>query len=128
MADTSSFVGVSGALLTRAATPDQRDLQVHKLMAARRAVHKARQLADMAAEARARAAVVDAAKHALGERGAPWWSDGAPDFNRHMVANTPYAPWYAALPAANAGSAAIGTAGGPSRGRSRRISRSWYAS
>jgi len=43
---------------------------------------------------------VDAAKHALGERGPVWWTDGAPDFNRRLVANTPYAAWYAALPPA----------------------------
>ncbi len=42
---------------------------------------------------------VDAAKHALGERGAVWWTDGAPDWNRHMARNTPYADWFAALPA-----------------------------
>jgi hypothetical protein len=23
-----------------------------------------------------------------------WWSDGAPDFNRHLAVNTPYAAWY----------------------------------
>ena len=39
---------------------------------------------------------VDATKHALGERGVPWWTDGAPDYNRHMAKNTPYAAWYAA--------------------------------
>ena len=39
---------------------------------------------------------VDVAKVALGERGPPWWTDGAPDFNRHMAKNTPYAEWYAA--------------------------------
>jgi hypothetical protein len=26
-----------------------------------------------------------------------WWTDGAPDFNRRLVANTPYENWYAAL-------------------------------
>ena len=30
------------------------------------------------------------AKVALGERGPVWWNDGAPDYNRHLVANTPY--------------------------------------
>ncbi|RXE16744.1 hypothetical protein DB804_02370, partial [Xanthomonas perforans] len=38
----------------------------------------------------------DAAKVALGERGAVWWTDGAKDFNRHLVKNTPYAAWFAA--------------------------------
>ena len=40
---------------------------------------------------------VDVAKHALGERGPPWWSDGAPDLNRRLVKNTPYARWFAEL-------------------------------
>ena len=40
---------------------------------------------------------VDAAKRALGERGDPWWTDGAPDYNRKMARNTPYADWAAAL-------------------------------
>ena len=34
----------------------------------------------------------------LGERGPVWWTDGAPDYNRRMVANTPYSDWFAALP------------------------------
>jgi hypothetical protein len=33
-------------------------------------------------------------KRALGERGPVWWNDGSPDFNRHLVKNTPYAPWF----------------------------------
>jgi hypothetical protein len=37
---------------------------------------------------------VDAAKRALGERGAPWWEDGAPDYNRKLAVNTPYAAWF----------------------------------
>ncbi len=41
---------------------------------------------------------VDAAKVALGERGAVWWNDGAADLNRRLVRNTPYAAWFAGLP------------------------------
>ena len=40
---------------------------------------------------------VDAAKPALGERGPVWWTDGAPDWNRHLAKNTPYASWWASL-------------------------------
>ena len=29
----------------------------------------------------------------LGERGPVWWTDGAPDFNRKLARNTPYARW-----------------------------------
>lgn len=74
--------------------PAARAASVSDLMSARRAVRAAR--ADPEARAAARAAV-DAAKHALGERGPPWWTDGAPDYNRHMARNTPYADWYAGL-------------------------------
>jgi hypothetical protein len=63
------------------------------LMRARRAVGSARRDSDMDALREARAAV-DAAKTALGERGPVWWTDGAPDFNRHMARTTPYADWY----------------------------------
>ena len=63
-------------------------------MAARRAVRDAGP--DQAAETAARAAV-HAAKVALGERGPVWWADGAPDYNRHLAKNTPYAQWAAAL-------------------------------
>ena len=38
---------------------------------------------------------VQAAKVALGERGPVWWRDGAPDYNRKLARNTPYAEWAA---------------------------------
>lgn len=40
---------------------------------------------------------VERAKRALGERGPVWWTDGAPDYNRRMAPNTPYAEWFAHL-------------------------------
>ena len=76
--------------------PQARQREVDRLMAARRAVRAALKAGDAQALARARAAV-QAAKVALGERGAVWWDDGAPDFNRRMVANSPYARWYEEL-------------------------------
>jgi len=79
--------------------PERRELLVKQLMAARREVGAARKTGDKQREHAARAAV-DQAKHGLGERGPVWWSDGAPDLNRHMVKNTPYAHWYAELPPA----------------------------
>ncbi len=60
-------------------------------MDARRAVRDAKGDAPKLEQARAR---VDAAKSALGERGPVWWDDGAPDYNRHMAENTPYAEWW----------------------------------
>ena len=70
----------------------ERKRHVDALMAARRAVRDAKD--DPAAMSQARAAV-QAAKVALGERGAAWWTDGAPDYNRKLAKNTPYAGWAA---------------------------------
>lgn len=66
-------------------------------MDARRAVGAALRDHDLAALALARRAV-HAAKVALGERGPAWWTDDTPDWNRRLVAETPYADWYATLP------------------------------
>lgn len=65
-------------------------------MAARRAVGTAKRASDEPAEKAAHAAV-DQAKWALGERGPVWWDDGAPDLNRRMARNTPYADWFATI-------------------------------
>ena len=71
--------------------PERREVLVRELMAARRAVRDARGAPERLAQARA---AVDSAKVALGERGAPWWTDDAPDFNRKMARSTPYAAWF----------------------------------
>jgi hypothetical protein len=52
--------------------------------------------ADGLRDARSR---VNFAKQALGERDAVWWTDGAPDFNRKFVKNTPYAAGFDGLSA-----------------------------
>lgn len=72
---------------------DDRERLVGQLMNARRAVAAAKMGDDKIAMRNARTAV-DQAKRALGERGPMWWDDGAPDYNRHMARNTPYADWY----------------------------------
>lgn len=74
--------------------PERRQSLVEALMAARRAVREALGSKDGEALAAARAQV-QAAKLGLGERGPVWWDDGAPDLNRHMARNTPYAAWAA---------------------------------
>ena len=93
------YIVVRGRLW-RATNPalakDERAALVDTLMTARRAVGQARRAGDRAAEDSAHSAV-NAAKVALGERGPPWWRDDAPDRNRQMAKNTPYADWYAAL-------------------------------
>ncbi|MBK1659876.1 hypothetical protein [Paracraurococcus ruber] len=86
--------------LWRCANPNLADAQrtrlIAALMAARRSKQQAMRAGDDAAREAARAQV-DAAKIALGERGPVWWDDGAPDFNRHLARNSPYAAWFAAL-------------------------------
>jgi hypothetical protein len=62
-------------------------------MEARREIKAAARTHDQKRLADARSAV-NAAKVALGERGPVWWTDGAKDFNLHLVKNTPYASWY----------------------------------
>jgi hypothetical protein len=64
---------------------------VKELMSARRAVRNAKGHPSDLADARRR---VNEAKVALGERGPVWWTDGAPDFNWHLVKNTPFAAWF----------------------------------
>jgi hypothetical protein len=90
------YIVVNGRLW-RAANPnlpeDVRQALVDRLMDARRAVKAALASGDAPALAAARAAV-QAAKEGLGERGPLWWTDGAPDLNRRLVANTPYAGWW----------------------------------
>jgi hypothetical protein len=86
--------------LWRAANPNLREsvrkALVAELMDARRAIKTADKGSPEMRAARKR---VDAAKVALGERGAPWWNDGTPDLNRRLVKNTPYRDWSASIEA-----------------------------
>jgi hypothetical protein len=71
------------------------DAHVHEqlvavLMNAKRAIREATNSQERIS-ARLRA---DAAKRALGERGEVWWKDGAPDYNRQLAVDTPYASWF----------------------------------
>ena len=94
MGATSWCEGACGARPIQHLRADVRDALVKQLMDARRALRGER------AEAERRAArdEVDRVKQALGERGAVWWTDGAPDFNRKLVKNTPYREWFEQLP------------------------------
>ena len=89
------YIVVDG-IMWRATRPDldaaQEKALVGDLMDARRA-GKAADTDKATAEARER---VDIAKRAFGERGPVWWTDGAPDYNRRAIANTPYADWWKA--------------------------------
>ena len=91
---------VVGVTLWRCTNPTldaaTRERLTKRLMDARRAVGSAKRAGDDEAMRAARRRV-NAAKIALGERGPVWWTDGAPDVNRHKVTNTPYAAWFASL-------------------------------
>ena len=78
--------------------PQKRERLVKELMRARRDVKAAKDADDLAAEQEAHQSV-DEAKRALGERGPVWWSDGAIDYTRHAVKNSPYADWYKSIKA-----------------------------
>jgi hypothetical protein len=80
--------------LWRASNPhlpeDERQRHVNALMDACTAVGAAKRADDSTAEKAARAEVHQA-KVAPGERGPVGWDDGIPDYNRHLIENTPYA-------------------------------------
>jgi hypothetical protein len=73
---------------------EKRTILVNKLMQARHEKGTAMRRDDTAGREAARQRI-DEIKTQLGERGPVWWSDGAPDWNRHMAKNTPYAEWFA---------------------------------
>jgi hypothetical protein len=61
----------------------------------RRALKLAKTAGDEAAILAARKIIANA-QAGLGERGKVWWKDGAPDLNRTLAKNSPYADWFAA--------------------------------
>ncbi len=75
--------------------PEEHQRLVNELMAARRAIGQAKRQQNQTAERTARAEV-QRCKVALGERGPVWWDDHAPDYNRHLIKNTPYWQWFQA--------------------------------
>ncbi|WP_354043316.1 hypothetical protein [Devosia sp. UYZn731] len=107
------YIVVNGRLW-RATNPNlsetERDRLVQDLMNARRRVR----LKDPAAKAQARGDL-DRAKHALGERGPVWWTDGAADYNRRLAKNTHYADWFGDISTFSVGGGHEGTAGSPLR-------------
>ena len=79
-----------------ALSTEERLRLTRELMQARSAKGRAMRSGDSAGREQARQRV-DAAKHALGELGPVWLTDGAPDYNLHMAKNTPHADWFRAL-------------------------------
>jgi hypothetical protein len=92
------YIVIQGRLW-RAANPslpaEAKVRHMRDLLNGRRALKAAKTSGDEAAISEARAAIREA-EVGLGERGAVWWKDGAPDLNRQLVKNTPYADWFSA--------------------------------
>ena len=77
-------------------TDDERRRLTRQLMRHRAGIGQAKRSGDTTAVQSARRKL-HRTKIALGERGPVWWHDGAPDYNRFLVKNTPYRSWYEAL-------------------------------
>ena len=80
--------------LWRCSNPQLSDGEKQRLTAALMAARRSKGIAMRAGDESGRVQAmqeVDAAKIAV------WWTDGAPDVNRHMAKNTNYAAWFAAL-------------------------------
>jgi len=93
------YIVVQGRLW-RAANPtlsaERKVRFMRELLNGRRALKAAKLSGDEAAITDARR-MVALAQAGLGERGRVWWTDGAPDLNRTLVKNSPYAQWYAGV-------------------------------
>ena len=75
---------------------DERQRLTRDLMRCRAQIGRAKRNADSSMMRKARRKL-HAIKVALGERGAVWWTDDSPDYNRYLVKNTPYRRWYETL-------------------------------
>lgn len=82
--------------LTNPALPERERSRLVKLLSqARSALRKSSPATDE--ERKAARRQVNKSKVGLGERGPVWWTDGAPDYNRHMAVNTPYRGWFESI-------------------------------
>ena len=93
------YIVIQGRLW-RAANPslpaEAKVRHMRELLNGRRALKAAKLAGDDDAIAAARK-IISGAQVGLGERGKVWWKDGAPDLNRTLAKNSPYADWFAAV-------------------------------
>ena len=93
------YIVIQGRLW-RAANPslpaEAKVRHMRELLNGRRALKAAKTVGDDAAITAARKHIATA-QAGLGERGAVWWKDGAPDFNRTLAKNSPYADWFVSV-------------------------------
>ena len=93
------YIVIQGRLW-RAANPslsaEAKVRHMRELLNGRRALKAAKTSGDEAAITAARK-IIAGAQAGLGERGKVWWKDGAPDLNRTLAKNSPYADWFAAV-------------------------------
>ena len=92
------YIVIQGRLW-RAANPslpaEAKVRHTRELLNGRRALKAAKLAGEEQAIAAARK-LIAGAQVGLGERGKVWWRDGAPDLNRTLAKNSPYADWFAA--------------------------------
>ena len=90
------YIVIQGRLW-RAANPslpaESKVRHTRELLNGRRALKAAKTAGDEQAITAARK-LISAAQVGLGERGQVWWKDGAPDLNRTLAKNSPYADWW----------------------------------
>jgi hypothetical protein len=93
------YIVIQGRLW-RAANPslsaEAKVRHTRELLNGRRALKAAKLSGDEEAIGAARK-IIAGAQVGLGERGKVWWKDGAPDLNRTLAKNSPYADWFAAV-------------------------------
>ena len=93
------YIVIQGRLW-RAANPslpaEAKVRHTRELLNGRRALKTAKVAGDEEAISAARKIIANA-QVGLGERGKVWWKDGAPDLNRTLAKNSPYADWFAAV-------------------------------
>ena len=90
------YIVIQGRLW-RAANPslaaEAKVRHTRELLNGRRALKTAKLTGDEEAITAARKLIANA-QVGLGERGKVWWKDGAPDLNRTLAKNSPYADWW----------------------------------
>ena len=93
------YIVIQGRLW-RAANPslsaEAKVRHTRELLNGRRALKAAKVAGDEEAITTARKSIANA-QVGLGERGQVWWKDGAPDLNRTLAKNSPYADWFSAV-------------------------------
>jgi hypothetical protein len=80
-----------------ALSEEERARLAQQLVTLRRALALPRGAGEQTASSVALGKEVERVKIALGQHGPVWWTDGAPDYHRTQIENSPYADWWSNL-------------------------------